>query len=128
MKMKIKPAHIAAAAYGVLSAAAFIFPEMAFAAELKDSMLKIHEQAQSTTDVLSAGSYIFGVGTGIKAALLFRDHNENPASTKLSKPLTYALVTGMLMGLPSFLTTGADSTGLTQKNSLSGGVLGGKLS
>lgn len=126
--MRITQKQVVAVALGALSVAAFIFPEMAFAAELKTSMQKISSQGQAVADVLSGGAYLAGIGTGIKSGLLFKDHNENPNNTKLSKPITYALVTGMLLALPSFLTVGADSAGLENKNSLSGGVLGGKLS
>lgn len=126
--MEITQKHVVAVALGVLSVALLAFPELAAAAELKDSMSRLSSQTQSVADVLSGFSYLAGTGVGVRSALLFKDHNENPANTKLSKPLTHALVAGMLLALPSFLTVGADSTGLTQKNSLSGGVLGGKLS
>lgn len=126
--MEITQKHVVAVALGVLSVALLAFPELAAAAELKNSMAKLSEQTQSIADVLTGFSYIGGAGVGIRSALLFKEHNENPNTVKLSKPITHALVAGMLLALPSFLTVGADSTGLEQKNSLSGGVLGGKLS
>jgi hypothetical protein len=66
-----------------------------------------------------------GAAFGIQSALKFKAHNENPQQVKLSQPMTYAIVAGALLSLPTFLTTGADTmfSGGGQKNSIHGGVL-----
>ena len=60
-------------------------------------------------DLMGGGAYLAGAGFGIQAALKFKAHNENPQQVKLSQPLTYAVVAGALLSLPTFLTTGADT-------------------
>jgi intracellular multiplication protein IcmD len=58
-------------------------------------------------DLMGGGAYLAGAGFGIQSA--FKAHNENPQQVKLSQPLTYGVVAGALLALPTFLDTGADT-------------------
>jgi hypothetical protein len=60
-------------------------------------------------DLLGGGAYLGGAGFGIQSALKFKAHNENPQQNPLSKPITYGVVAGALLALPTFLTTGSDT-------------------
>lgn len=122
-----KGKFISASLHGIGALALFAFADSALAKDFAEVAGSIHSQFQSAADLISGGAYLGGAGMGAQAALKFRDHNENPHQTRLSKPLTYAAVAGALLGLPSFLTVGADSAGLEAKNSLHSSVLGERL-
>ena len=49
--------------------------------------------------------FVGGLVTGGMSALKFKEHNENPNQTKLSKPITYLLVSAALIGIPTYLGT-----------------------
>ena len=76
-------------------------------------------------DLLSGGSYLAGAGFGIKSAMAFKMHAEDARQHKLSTAMVLALVSGSLLALPTFLSTGSDTMfgQGAQQNSLSGGVL-----
>ena len=86
---------------------------------------QVRSNFQGIADLMSGGAYLAGAAFGIQAALKFKAHNENPQQVKLSQPMTYAIVAGALLSLPTFLTTGSDTmfSGGGQKNSIYGGVL-----
>ncbi len=118
---------ISASLHGIGALALFAFGDSALAKDFGDIAANINGQFQGAADLISGGAYLGGAGMGVQSALKFKEHNENPNQTKLSKPLTYAAVAGALLGLPSFLSVGADSAGLTEKNSLGSSVLGERL-
>lgn len=118
---------ISASLHGIGAIALFAFGDSAMAKDFADVATNLNSQFQSAADLISGGAYLGGAGMGVQSALKFREHNENPQQVKLSKPLTYALVSGALLGLPSFLSVGADSAGLEDKNSLGSSVLGERI-
>ena len=110
--------------YATASIALFTFSDIATAKALTEVASGAGDQFQAGAELLTTGSYLMGAGMGVKAALTFRDHTENPQQVKLSKPLMYAMVAGLLLGLPTWLTVGRDTAlgsgadGVTQ----SGGI------
>ena len=76
-------------------------------------------------DLLSAVSYIGGVGFGIKAALKLKEHNESKGQTPLSQPITMGIVAALLIALPTFLKTATDTLfgGSSQKTTADGGQM-----
>ena len=126
--MKKKSTVLPVLGYSLAAVGLFILgSEPAMAIEFNVVAGKLDDQFKGAADLISGGSYLAGAGFGVQAALKFREHNENPQQTKLSKPLTYAMVAGALLGLPSFLSVGSDSAGLTKKNDINGSVLGQAL-
>ena len=122
-QLKSALARVAGFAAGFASLA--LFADHAMAITIADVGTNTTANYQSIADVISGGAYLGGAGFGVKAAMKLRDHHENPQQTKLSAPITYGLVAGALLGLPTFLTVGGDST-LGQngtKNSLQKNVL-----
>lgn len=123
-----KKSAMSALGYAVGSVSLFLLgTEAAHAMDFTNLAGNLNSQFQSAADLISGGSYLVGAGMGVQSALKFKEHNENPQQTKLSKPLTYAIVAGALLGLPSFLSVGSDSAGLTNKNTVNTSVLGGTL-
>lgn len=121
MNKKIKSALVYSAA---VAGALFAGVESAWAGTFKDASNKVHDQFQGAADLISGGSYIAGAAFGVQAAMKLREHSENPQQTRLSKPLTFGVVSGALLALPSFLSVGTESMGFEQKNSLTKGTLG----
>lgn len=118
---------LSALAYAAGGAALFfIGSDPALAVQFNDVARNLNNQAQGAADLISSGSYLVGAGFGVQAALKFKEHNDNPQQVKLSKPLTYALVAGALLALPTFLSVAPDSAfgGGGQQNSIHGNVLG----
>lgn len=83
-------------------------PALAMAVDIKDVANQIRSNFQGVADLMSGGAYLAGAAFGIQSALKFKTHNENPQQVKLSQPMTYALVAGALLSLPTFLTIGTD--------------------
>lgn len=125
--MKIKKNIIAACGYAASALGMFALGmDSALALDFNNVATTLNGQFQGAADLISGGAYLVGAGLGVQAALKFKEHNENPQQVKLSKPLTYAMVAGCLLALPSFLTVGGDSTfgEGSAKNGLCSGVLG----
>lgn len=79
-------------------------------------------QLTGVNDLISAVAYVAGIGFGIKAALKFKEHNETKGQIPLSQPITLAIVAGLLIALPTFLSVakgGVFGSG-SQANTLSG--------
>lgn len=58
----------------------------------------------SIVDFISLISYLAGFGFGIKAALQVKIYNENKEHISLAGPFTMALISSLLIALPSFLS------------------------
>jgi intracellular multiplication protein IcmD len=111
----MKKQTLIAAAYGV---GALGFAALGALIGDHGTLLGVDAQTMATTvrgnfgsiaDLLGGGAYLAGAAFGIQAALKFKAHNENPQQVKLSQPLTYAVVAGALLALPTWLTTGSDT-------------------
>ncbi len=101
-------------------------PFMANAVAVADLADSAESQMDSIADLISSGAYIIGAATGVMSLLKFKEHNENPQQSKISKPITLLAVSGGLLALPSFLTVGQDSIGLDATaggDALEGGLL-----
>lgn len=124
--MKVKKNVLTALGYAAGAIGMFVLGmDSAFAMDFKQVAGNLQGQFQGGADLISGGSYLVGAGLGVQAALKFKEHNDNAQQVKMSKPLTYAVVSGCLLALPSFLTVGGDSTfGDGQSNS---GICKGNL-
>ena len=86
---------------------------------------ELKTQMGGVADLLSAVSYIGGVGFGIKAALKLKEHNESKGQTPLSQPITMGIVAALLIALPTFLKTATETLfgGSSQKTTADGGQM-----
>ena len=86
---------------------------------------ELKDQMGGVADLLSAVSYIGGVGFGIKAALKLKEHNESKGQTPLSQPITMGIVAALLIALPTFLKTATETLfgGSSQKTTADGGQM-----
>ena len=86
---------------------------------------ELKTQMGGVADLLSAVSYIGGVGFGIKAALKLKEQNESKGQTPLSQPITMGIVAALLIALPTFLKTATETLfgGSSQKTTADGGQM-----
>ncbi len=71
-------------------------------------------QVKSYLSVLEIVAYIGGIVFGMKCAFTLKEVNESKGQVKLSKALFYFVCAGLLIALPTFITTGIDSLGYNQ--------------
>ena len=109
---------------GVALTALAVDPAMAQTG-LNKVTTELRGQMGGVADLLSAVSYIGGVGFGIKAALKLKEHNESKGQTPLSQPITMGVVAALLIALPTFLKTATETLfgGSSQKTTADGGQM-----
>lgn len=92
---------------GLMTAAvsALAFTDVAMARDAAAVADGLFGQLSSMGDLVTGSMFLAGLGVGGLSALKFKEHNEDPRQTKLSKPVTYALVSAALIGLPTYLQT-----------------------
>ncbi len=66
---------------------------------------RLTDQLTNISKLAVGVMFVGGLVTGGMSALKFKEHNENPNQTKLSKPITYLLVSAALIGIPTYLGT-----------------------
>lgn len=115
----IKLGGLVAAAIGAVA-----FTDVAMARDAADVAKGLFDQLGSMADLVTGGMFLGGLGVGGMSALKFKEHNENPQQVKLSKPVTYALVSAALIGLPTYLKTASSTLNGDgdSNNSLNSGV------
>ena len=94
---------------GILTMLALIALFMAAPAMAQEDTIggvadRIGGQLDELADLLTGAMFLVGIGLGAMAALKFKAHNEDPRSTKITTPITLAVVSACLIGLPAYLT------------------------
>jgi intracellular multiplication protein IcmD len=102
-----------------------LFGSNAFAqtTDLLGTTDQVRNQLPGVADLISAASYLIGIGFGLKAALKLKEHNESKGQIPLSQPVTLAVVAALLLALPTLLSVSRNSvfgTG-SQGSGLDGG-------
>lgn len=68
----------------------------------------IIESFTSLTKLITAGSYIAGLGFSIGGIMKFKQHKDNPTNITIGQPITFILIAAALLFLPTILSvTGA---------------------
>lgn len=95
---------------GATAAVLFMASDVALAQDMSSVLQRVKGQMPDVAEILSAFSYIIGIGFGIKAALKFKEYNESKGrDAHLSQPITLIVVAAILLALPTFLTTGRNT-------------------
>lgn len=85
---------------------------------------EITVQLGALQKLLTATSYVVGVGFAMAGIFQFKAHKENPTQTPLSKPVVMLVVAACLLFLPTLINVAGDSlfagTPQSAKDSLSG--------
>ena len=74
----------------------------------------------SLTKLITAGSYLAGLGFSVGAIIQFKSHKDNPQQTPIGKPIALVFIAAALLFLPTILSV----TGSTMFGS-SGGTTAG---
>ena len=102
---------------------AALLAEPALAQQTAGSMADgIVRQYDEFATLITGGAMLLGIAVGVLAGVKLKNHAENPQQEKLTKPIIYFIVAGILIGLPSFLNTGKNTLGLQTGNQLNQGV------
>lgn len=73
---------------------------------------KITESFSSLTKLITAGSYLAGLGFSIGAIMKFKQHKDNPTQIPIGTPIALVFISAALLFLPSILgVTGATMFG-----------------
>lgn len=100
--------------------------ESAMAVSVSQMFDNLNSNAGSVADGISIASYLVGAGSVFQSFMKFKEHQENPQQVKLKTPLTYLVVGGGLLALPTSMTLGTDTMygpGGAQNQGLNQGML-----
>ena len=101
MKVKLNKIVLATATI----AGSVLLAQTAGAETVSEVAGRLTEQLTNISKLAVGVMFVGGLVTGGMSALKFKEHNENPNQTKLSKPITYLLVSAALIGIPTYLGT-----------------------
>lgn len=73
------------------------------------------------TKLITAGSYLAGLGFSIGAIMKFKQHKDNPTQIPIGTPIALVFIAAALLFLPAILST----TGTTMFGSLGSSDVGG---
>lgn len=93
------------AAMSIAVAGSLLVAETASAEMVTDVAQRLTDQLTNVSKLAVGVMFVGGLVTGGMSALKFKEHNENPNQTKLSKPITYLLVSAALIGVPTYIGT-----------------------
>ncbi|MBS0286285.1 MAG: type IV secretion protein IcmD [Proteobacteria bacterium] len=81
----------------------------------------------SVAKLITAASYVAGIGFALMGMLKFKAHKDQPAQVPLSQPIVLLAIAAGLVFLPSLVTTAGSTvfgSGKTNATSKGGGVTG----
>lgn len=98
-----------------------LFSASAFAADALGTIAKnIYGSFTYLTQLITACSYIVGLGFAIGAIMKFKMHKDNPTQVPIGTPIALVFIAAALLFMPSILST----TGSTIFGSEGGSVAG----
>jgi intracellular multiplication protein IcmD len=74
----------------------------------------------SVAKMVTAMSYLIGMGFGVSAMLKFKAHKDNPQGTPLGVPMMLLFVAAGLLFLPSIFSMGGASLGFSSVGGITG--------
>jgi intracellular multiplication protein IcmD len=94
-------------AYALCFFLLFFMNHGVFADEVRtigDMAKAITESFTNLTKLITATSYLAGLGFAVAAIMKFKQHKDNPTQTTIGAPLAMLFIASSLLFLPSFLT------------------------
>ena len=91
-------------ALGLLATTVVLFPDMAFAQDLQQSVTSLKQGIGEIPTIISGFAYMLGAGMMIAGAMKLRSHAENPTSEPLQKGLVRLGVGAVIAAMPAFAT------------------------
>lgn len=93
-----------------------LWPEKAWSTTLGQITCNLYDNLRPFMPFFSAVAYIGGAVLGIKGALLFKKHAENPNDSQIVKGIAHWIAAGALLSLPAAAEMFQASLGLTMTN------------
>lgn len=110
--MKIKSVEFLkkAGTYTVLASAGLLLVGEASAAQsLGGVASSITGSFNSVTKLITAGSYLAGLGFSISAIMKFKQHKDNPTQITVGTPIALLFIAAALLFLPSVLNVAGET-------------------
>lgn len=105
---------------GIAGCGALLFAGIVHAESVGSVAGTITDSFKNLTKLITAGSYLAGLGFSIGAIMKFKQHKDNPTQVPIGTPIALVFIAAALLFLPSVL----DTIGDTMFGS-SGGKVGG---
>ena len=70
---------------------------------------KITSNIGALTQLITAGSYIAGIGFAVGAIMKFKAHKDQPTQVPVGTPVALVFIAGALLFLPTILSTAGDT-------------------
>jgi len=104
----------------LLALLTFVFAGAVFAVEgdLANLSSTIYTNFANLSKLITAGSYVAGLGFSIASIMKFKAHKDNPTQVQVGTPIALVMIAAALLFLPSILKT----TGLTLFSTTGGTV------
>ena len=103
-----------------LGFASLLFTERVLASSLGSMATSITQTFTSVAKLITAGSYLAGLGFAIGAIMKFKQHKDNPTQIPIGTPIALTFISAALLFLPSILGV----TGHTMFGAAGGSVAG----
>lgn len=99
-QLKAKPRPM-----GLVALALFLFSGVAAASDLTLGGMasSITSSFTSLTELITAASYLAGLGFSIGAIMKFKQHKDNPTQIPIGTPIALVFISAALLFLPSIL-------------------------
>ena len=89
--------------------ALFCLSQFALAADLGTVSDTITENFDSVAKLITAASYVAGIGFALLGLLKLKAHKDNPTQVPLSQPIVLLTIAAGLVFLPSIISTAGDT-------------------
>ena len=105
MKKSVKKRSITAQICKLSGCALFLYAGLAQALTLGTMASNITATFAQIGMLITAGSYIAGLGFAVGAILKFKQHKDNPTQVQIGQPISLVLIAAALLFLPTLLNT-----------------------
>tara|TARA_R110002110_G_scaffold404606_1_gene623038 strand:+ start:41722 stop:42153 length:432 start_codon:yes stop_codon:yes gene_type:complete len=109
-----KSALFSLCAYFGTLLALFFISDMSLAADAADGSLgdiagTVTDSMTNVSKLITATSYVAGVGFAMMGMLKFKAHKDNPTQVPLSQPIVLLVIAAGLVFLPNLISTGGST-------------------
>lgn len=106
-----------------------LLPGALYAAEVTTfggMALKITESFAGVVKLITAGSYVAGIGFALGAIMKFKQHKDNPTQIPIGTPISMAFIAAALLFFPTVLQLAGQSIFGTTQTATTGGTVWGQ--
>ena len=108
VKKPTNPLLALSAYFGALLALFFV-SDFALAETLGDVAANVTDSMTNVAKLITAASYVAGVGFALSGMMKFKAHKDNPTQVPLSQPIVLIAIAAGLIFLPSLISTSGET-------------------